>query len=177
MIVVCNIYRVGRPSAARSRLCSFYGAPALKRCSRSCDMKRAWTLSTCFEHFGAARSRQHFGGSAISHDGGTVVVAMWEDEIIRQDGQATYRSQFGPTLKGKSRGVSLQWITHLKWAIAHCEVCVRVVVLTAEEMAANPRIIRSCYPDDGLTMRITHFDPKTGFFRACTVSPREPTEQ
>jgi hypothetical protein len=140
-------------------------------------MNQAWTLSTCFEHFGAARSRQHFGGSAISHDGRTVVVAMWEDEIIRQDGRTTYRSQFGPTLKGKSRGVSQQWITHLKWAIAHCDGCVRVVVLVAEEIAANPRVVRSCHPDDSLIMRITHFDAKTGFFQARTASPQESTEQ
>ena len=147
-------------------------SPALKRRSCGSDMKRTWTLSTCFEHFGAARSRRHFGGSAVSHDGEIVVVAMWEDEIVRQDSRATYRSRFGPTLKGKSQRVSLQWKTHLKWALAHCEGCVRVVVLTAEETQANPRVIRSCYPDDALIMQITDFDAKTGFFQACTVSPR-----
>src|ERR1700677_3171531 len=146
-------------------LCSLRGAPALKRRSRSSDMKRVWTLTTCFEHFGAARSRQHFGGSAISHDGRTVVVAMWEDEIVRHDRRVTYRSRFGPALKGKSHRISLQWRTHLKWAIAHCESCVRVVVLQAEETQTNPRVIRSCYPDDDLIMRITDFDAKTGFFQ------------
>jgi len=163
--------------AARSRKGGFQGAPALKRRSRGNPMKRAWTLTTCFEHFGAARSRKHFGGSAISNDGETVVVAMWEDEINRQDSQATYRSQFGPTLKGTSRKISLQWRTHLKWAIAHCKGCVRVVVLTAEEMQANPRVIQSCYPDDGLIMRITQFDAKTGFFQACSVGPQESKER
>jgi hypothetical protein len=153
------------------------GAPALKHRSRGSDMKRAWTLSTCFEHFGAARSRRHFGGSAVSRDGATVVVAMWDDEITRQDSQATYQSKFGPALKGKSQRISLQWITNLKWAIAHCQGCVRVVVLTAEETQANPRVIRSCYPDDDLIMRITHFDAKTGFFQACAVSPPESTER
>jgi hypothetical protein len=133
-------------------------------------MKRIWTLSTCFEHFGAARSRRHFGGSAISHDGATVVVAMWEDEIVREDKWATYHSRFGPTLKGKSQRVSLQWKTNLKWALEHCKGCVRVVVLTPEEMDANPRVIRSCYPDDDLIMQITDFDAKTGFFQACTVA-------
>jgi hypothetical protein len=134
-------------------------------------MKQVWTLSTCFEHFGAARCRRHFGGSAVSHDGRTVVVAMWEDEIVREDSRATYRSRFGPALKGKSQRVSMQWITNLKWAITRCKGCVRVVVLTAEETQANPRVIRSCYPDDALTMQITHFDSKTGTFQACTVSP------
>jgi hypothetical protein len=143
---------------------------------RGSAIERAWTLSTCFEHFGAARCRRHFGGSAISPDGRTVVVAMWDDEIVRQDSQATYRSRFGPTLKGTSQRVSVQWITHLKWAIAHCDGRVRVVVLTAEDTLANPRVIRSCYPDDALIMQITHFDSKTGFFKASTVSPRAPSQ-
>jgi len=133
------------------------------------DMKQAWTLSTCFEHFGAVRSRQHFGGSAISGDGATVVVAMWEDELVREHSQLTYQSRFAPTLKGKMHGVSQQWIAHLKWAIAHCDSRVRVVVLTAEDARADPRVVRSCYPDDSLVMQITDFDTRTGVFRACTV--------
>ena len=158
-------------------LACFRGAPALKRRSRSSEMKPSWTLSTCFEYFGAARSRRHFSGSAISRDGATVVVAMWEDEIVRQGNQATYRSRFGPALRGKSRGVSQQWITHLKWAIARCGACVRIVVLTAEDAEANPRVIRSCYPDDALVMRITSFDATTGFFQARTTSQRAASER
>jgi hypothetical protein len=130
-------------------------------------MKTDWTLSTSFEHFGAARSRRHFGGSAISDDGATVVVAMWEDEIVREDNRVTYQSRFGPPLRGKSRKISMQWITHIKWAIAHCDGRVRVVVLTAEDMQANPRVVSSCCPDDALIMRITGFDAKTGCFQAC----------
>ena len=131
-------------------------------------MKTGWTLSTSFEHFGAARSRRHFGGSAISDDGGTVVVAMWDDEIVRQDSRVTYQSRFGPPLKGKSQKVSMQWITNLKWAIARCGSRVRVVVLTAEDAQANPRVVSSCYPDDTLIMRITRFNAKTGCFEAST---------
>jgi hypothetical protein len=134
-------------------------------------MKTDWTLSTSFEHFGAARSRQHFGGSAISNDGRTVVVAMWEDEIVREDDRVTYQSRFGPTLKGRSQKVSLQWITHIKWAIKRCDSRVRVVVLTAEDMAASPRVIRSCYPDDTLIMQITSFNAKTGCFEAVRRKP------
>jgi hypothetical protein len=131
-------------------------------------MKTGWTLSTSFEHFGAARSRRHFGGSAISDDGGTVVVAMWDDEIVRQDSSVTYQSRFGPPLKGKSQKVSMQWITNLKWAIARCGSRVRVVILTAEDTQANPRVVSSCYPDDTLVMRITRFNAKTGCFEART---------
>jgi hypothetical protein len=134
-------------------------------------MRDTWTLSTCFEHFGAARSRRHFAGSAISSDGATVVVAMWEDEFVRQDSRLTYQSRSAPTLKGKSQRVSHQWIAHLKWAISHCNSCVRVVVLAAEDARATPRVIRSCYPDDSLIMQITDFDCKTGVFRAALYEP------
>jgi hypothetical protein len=131
-------------------------------------MKTDWTLSASFEHFGAVRPLRHFAGSAVSNDGRTVVVAMWADEIVRQDDHVTYQSLFGPPLKGKSRKVSLQWITHLKWAIKHCKSCVRVVVLTAEDAQTSPRVIRSCYPDDTLVMHITSFNAKTGCFEART---------
>jgi hypothetical protein len=139
--------------------------PALKP-ARGRNTKNVWTLSTCFAHFGAARSLRHFGGSAISDDGTTVVVAMWEDEIVHQDDGVTYRSRFGPPLRGDTHKVSKQWISHLKWAIAHCDSVVRVVVLAAEDMEAQPRVVRACYPDDSLVMQITSFDEKTGFFEA-----------
>ena len=93
-------------------------------------------------------------------------MAMWEDEIVRQNDRVTYQSRFGPPLRGKSQKVSMQWVTHLKWAINRCDSCVRVVVLTAEDMQATPRVVRSCYPDDALVMRITRFNAKTGCFQA-----------
>ena len=136
---------------------------------RGSAIERAWTLSTCFEYFGAARCRRHFGGSAISPDGRTVVVAMWDDEIVRQENRATYKSRFGPALKGNSKRISLQWIAHIEWAMAHCDGRINVVILTAENAQAHPRIIRSCYPDDGLVMQITRFDAKTGCFEARSV--------
>jgi hypothetical protein len=135
----------------------------------SSHMRQAWTLSTCFEHFGAIRSRRHFGGSAVSSDGAIVVIAMWDDELVRDDSRLTYQSRIAPTLKGKSQRVSQQWIAHLKWAIAHCDSRVHVVVLTPEDIQANPRVVRSCYPDDSLVMRITDFDSRTGVFRARAV--------
>lgn len=136
--------------------------------ARVATMKADWTLSASFEHFGAVRPLRHFAGSAVSNDGRSVVVAMWSDEIVRHDNHATYQSLFGPPLKGKSRKVSLQWITHLKWAIKHCKGCVRVVVLQAEDARTNPRVIRACYPDDALVMQITSFNAKTGYFEART---------
>jgi hypothetical protein len=91
---------------------------------------------------------------------------MWDDEIVRQGNRATYQSRFGPALKGNSKRISLQWIAHIEWAIAHCSGRINVVVLTAEDPQAHPRVIRSCCPDDELVMQITRFDAKTGCFEA-----------
>jgi hypothetical protein len=128
----------------------------------------AWTLSSSFEFFGASRALKHFGGSAISPDGHTVVVAMWDDELTGENSHMIYRSKFGPALRGKSQKISHQWIAHLNWAISHCNGRVRVVVLTPEDAQANPRVIRSCFPDETLRMQITSFDRKTGCFTATT---------
>ena len=142
------------------------GVPGPRSFSRGSHMSQAWTLSAAFEHFGAVCSRRHFGGSAISDDGGTVVVAVWEDEIVRRDNQVAYQPRGGPTVKGKSARVSQQWKSHLKWAIAHCNGYVRVVVLKAADTEATPRVIECCYPDDDLVLQITQFDAATGSFRA-----------
>lgn len=95
-------------------------------------------------------------------------MAMWEDEIVRHDSRILYQSRFGPPLRGKSQKISMQWITHLKWAIARCDSRVRVVVLSAEDTQANPRVVSSCYPDDTLIMQITRFNAETGCFEART---------
>ena len=129
-------------------------------------MAENWTLSACFAHFGAVASHRHFSLSAVSSDGKTVVVAMWEDEFERQSDRIIYQSQYRPILRGKLRRISNQWIANLKWARNHCDSLVRVVIIQAEDAQANPRTIKFCYPDDSLIMRITHLDTETGAIRA-----------
>jgi hypothetical protein len=124
------------------------------------------TLSDCFKHFGAVCASRRYSRSAISKDGQTVVVAMWDDEIRREGGRIIYETRYKPALKGKSRGVDSECIANLKWACAHCGRLVRVVILTAKDSGANPRAILYCYPDDSLVMRITYLNIHTGAFRA-----------
>jgi hypothetical protein len=62
--------------------------------------------------------------------------------------------------------ISNQWIANLKWACRHCDCLVRVVMIQAEDVLANPRTIKLCYPDNSLIMRITRLDFETGVFRA-----------
>jgi len=127
------------------------------------------TLGECFEHFGAVCASRRFSRSAVSQDGQTVVVAVWDDELQREGNRIVYETRYRPTLKGKLRGVDSEWIANIKWARTRCNSLVRVVILTAEDVAANPRAVLYCYPDDSLTMRITHFDNRTGELRAESV--------
>ena len=129
-------------------------------------MAKNWTLPACFAHYGAVPSHRHFSLSAVSSDGKTVAVAMWEDEFGRHDDRIIYQSRYRPIYKGKSRRISNQWIANLKWACRRCDCLVRVVIIQAEDVQASTRTIKVCYPDDSLIMRIMHLDTKTGAFRA-----------
>jgi hypothetical protein len=129
-------------------------------------MAKIWTLPACFEHFGVVTSHRHFSLSAVSSDGKTVVVAMWEDEFERHGDRILYQSRYRPIFKGKLRRISKQWIANLKWARRNCDCLVRVVIIQADDVQASTRTIKFCYPDDSLIMRITHLDIETGVFRA-----------
>jgi hypothetical protein len=129
-------------------------------------MAKTWTLPACFAHFGVVASHRHLGLSAVSSDGKTVVVAMWEDEFERQGDRIIYQSSYLPIFGGKSRRISNKRNANLKWACGHCDCLERVVIIQAEDVQANIRRIKVCYPDDRLIMRITRFDTETGVFRA-----------
>jgi hypothetical protein len=131
-------------------------------------MVKIWTLSRCFEHFGALCANS-FSRSAISKDGRTVVVAMWEDEFGRDGNRITYETRYRPAPRGKRRGADSEWAANLIWARTHCDGLVRVVVLTAMDVTANPRTILYCHPDESLIMRITHLDVGAGLLRAESV--------
>jgi hypothetical protein len=94
---------------------------------------------------------------------------MWDDEFGREGNRITYQTQYRPALKGKSRSIESEWVANLTWARTHCDGIVRVVVLAAEDVNANPRTIQYCYPDDSLIMRITHLDVRSGVLRAESV--------
>lgn len=132
-------------------------------------MAQGQTLAECFAYFGAVCASRRFSKSAITQDGQTVVVAIWEDEVQREGDRVVYESRYKPRLKGKVRGVDSELVANIKWALAHCFGLVRVVMLAAEDVTAEPRKIVCCYPDDRLVMRITGFDSRTRTFRAESV--------
>jgi hypothetical protein len=132
-------------------------------------MVQVQSLAGCFTHFGAVCANRRFSTSAITQDGQTVVIAIWEDEVQRHGDRITYQSRYRRALKGKSRGAESELMANLKWAQNHCAGLVRVVILTAEDVTAEPRKIRYCYADDSLVMRIMDLDCRTRTFRAESV--------
>ena len=55
------------------------------------QMANVQTLAECFAHFGAVCASRRFSKSAVTQDGQTVVVAMWEDEVQRDGDRVVYR--------------------------------------------------------------------------------------
>jgi hypothetical protein len=152
--------------------CMLAAHGATRRWSRLvAHMVQVQRLADCFTHFGAVCASRRFSKSAITQDGQTVVVAIWEDEIRREGDRLIYESRYRPALKGKSRNADSELIANLKWARDHCAGLVRVVILTAEDVTAERRKIMYCYADDSLVMRITEFDCRARTFRAESVSP------
>jgi hypothetical protein len=133
-------------------------------------MVQVQTLAGCFTHFGAICASSRFSKSAITQDGQIVVVAMWEDEVQRDGDRIIYQPRYRPKLRGKSRRAESELLANLKWARDHCDGLVRVVILTAEDIKAEPRKIMYCYADDSLVMRITEVDCRTRTFRAESVN-------
>jgi hypothetical protein len=132
-------------------------------------MVQVQSLTRCFTHFGAVCASNRLSKSAITQDGQTVVIAIWEDEVQRDGDRVIYQSRYRPALKGKSRRVESELMANLKWAKDHCGGLVRVVILTAEDVRAEPRKIMYCYADDSLVMRVTELDCRARTFRAESV--------
>jgi hypothetical protein len=132
-------------------------------------MVQVQSLTRCFTHFGAVCASNRFSKSAITQDGQTVVIAIWEDEVQRDGDRVIYQSRYRPALKGKSRRIESELMANLKWAQDHCGGLVRVVILTAEDVTAEQRKIMYCYADDSLVMHITELDCRSRTFRAESV--------
>jgi len=126
-----------------------------------------WTRQACFEHFGADCKNPRWSWSARSADGSTVVITMWEDEITEDGTTVVYQSRRRPRMR--KRPGETERLENLIWARNHCGGLFRVVRMTAQDVRANPRSIASCYPDDGLVMRITELNEARGTFRAESV--------
>lgn len=129
--------------------------------------RRKWTREACFKHFGAVCRNPRWSWSARSNDGKTVVMTMWDDEIVWDGKVATYGSL--PKKSTRNRPGESERLENLKWALDHCDGIVRVVRMSATHKDPYTRKIAKCFPDDGLIMRVVHLDEKGRTFRARSI--------
>ncbi|HEY2482490.1 MAG TPA: hypothetical protein VGI30_09890 [Caulobacteraceae bacterium] len=135
-------------------------------------MARNWTLRDAFAHFdGAKADNPRWGWSAVSADGETVVLALWEHLFRVVDGRLVHGNvdrtpkpaNWHKLPGNKSR------IKHLRHAMDRCGGRFRVVRVRAVDPKAEPPSIAERWPDETLVMRVDELS-NNGEFRASIVS-------
>jgi hypothetical protein len=133
-------------------------------------MPKDITLQESFAHFSARGSNPRWSWSARSDNGDTVVLTLWKDRLRYSPAGVAY-DEFG-TARAEGwmdRPGNRERLANLKWARDHCDGLFKVVVVVAEDTAAQPRKIKECFPQAKLLMRLTDLDESTGEFRAISV--------
>lgn len=132
-------------------------------------MPRTTTLTAAFAYFGCVPRNVCWAWSAVSPDGKTVALTVWDDEVL-PDGSVDY---FGSTnleqwthrLGNKDR------IRNLQHALEHCDGLVRVVRVTAADTQAGTRRIKQRSADPDTILKVMKLCNITGEFRAKPVKP------
>ena len=127
-------------------------------------MPRTTTLRDAFAFFGTVPRNFRWAWSAVSPDGKTGAVTLWDHERL-PDGSVDF---FDPVRRER-------WIGHngnrdrsknLRHAIDHCDRKFRVVRVVANDINAHPRQTKDRIADSDTVMLITEFDDETGEFAA-----------
>lgn len=131
-------------------------------------MPKTTTLGDAFAYFGTVARNPRWAWSAVSPDGATVALTVWDHEW--REGEtldyhdATRRSRWMNKLGNKDR------IRNLQHAISHCDGKVRVVRVTAVDPSGENRAIKARRADPDTILHIYDLDADTGEFRARPVS-------
>lgn len=130
-------------------------------------MPRTTTLSEAFAFFGTVPRNSRWAWSAVSPDGMTVAVTLWDHERAA-DGSVDFfdekkRERWVGRLGNRDR------IKNLRHALDHCDGKFRVVRVIAKDTHADPRQIKDRIADPLTIMQISHFDEETGEFAARPV--------
>ena len=131
-------------------------------------MPKTSTLTDAYAFFGAQIRNPRWSWSAVSEDGKTVVITLWDDETAA-DGSVDF---FGhPKIDRWQTQIGNRYrIKDLIHARDHCGGRFRVVRLTAVDTKAIPRAIKHRAPDPDTVMRLTRLKEETGEFSAEPVS-------
>lgn len=127
-------------------------------------MPKTTTLSDAFAFFGTVPRNPRWAWSAVSPDGKTVALTVWDDELgpdgsydcVGRADRAGWVDRIG----------NLDRKRNLQHALDHCDGIVRVVRVTAANTKAGTRSIKQRRADPEARMKIVFLNPETGEFRA-----------
>ena len=130
-------------------------------------MPRKTTLRDAFAFFGTVPRNSGWAWSAVSTDGRTVAVTLWDHERQR-DGSVYFfdeenRRRWMDKVGNRDR------IRNLRHTQDHCGGKFRAVRIIARDENARPRQIKDRVADPVTVMPITKFDEETGEFAARPV--------
>ncbi len=121
-----------------------------------------------YAHFGVILKNEQWSWSGRAADR-RVVLSIWKEQIDysakppRVDLLGDARLSIWQSKPGNR-----ERIENLKWARDHQYGIFHVVIVTAVDYAAEPRVILEAYPTK-LTMRLIDFDENSGEFSAQVV--------
>jgi len=127
-------------------------------------MPRVTTLAEAFDFFGTVPRNPRWAWSAVSPDGKTVAVTLWDHE--RADDGSVDFFDTDKRVRWMGRIGNRDRIKNLRHAIAHCDGKFRVVRVIAKDINADPRRIKDRIADPHTIMQIVRFDEDTGEFAA-----------
>ncbi|MFU7529436.1 hypothetical protein [Qipengyuania sp. ASV99] len=125
------------------------------------------TLTKAFAFFGAHTHNVRQAWSAMSPDGKTVVVTLWDHERAA-DGSVDYFDSVNRS-RWEKRWGNRERARHLRHALEHCEGKFRVVRVLARDKGQDTKQIANRIADPHTVMQVTRFDDSTGEFAARPV--------
>lgn len=130
-------------------------------------MPSVTTLANAFAFFGTVPRNPRWAWSAVSPDGQTVAVTIW-DHKLKPDGSVDY---FDPAKRSlwMNRLGNRDRIRNLRHALEHCDGKFRVVRVIAKDPKAEPKRIKDRIADPHTIMQIIRFDEETGEFTARPI--------
>ncbi len=129
-------------------------------------MRKDWTKTAAFEHFGVALENVQWSWSGISEDARTVAVVLWQDVVKGRDGALVYLDDEDPEAEWRQRIGNKHRIQHLKHALDMLDGQFRAIIAKAVDLNADPRKIEKCFPQAGVFWKVDSLDERTGAFTA-----------
>lgn len=127
---------------------------------------RVQTLRDGFAYYGAVAVNSRWAWSALSPDGRTVVLTLWEDKVYRE-GNTLKVNAFGDSVHlWKDTPGNRDRIKKLVHARDNCGGLFRAVFVVAKDTKVIPRSIASRYVDPTLQMKLVDLNEETGEFYA-----------